>query len=59
MYDAQAAVVWEYETPDTDAELPAAVEVAPGVQYMWKVAARMGVGRWVSSELAAFTISEP
>ena len=59
VYDAEAAVVWEVETPDTLITPPDGTEFEPDVRYIWTVAARVGFDRWVSSELVDFTISGP
>jgi hypothetical protein len=57
VYGEDGGVTWESETEGTGIALPEAVELAPGVQYLWKVAARIQLGRWVSSGLAGFSIS--
>ncbi len=59
VYDAEGAVVWEVETRDTLITPPDGTEFDPDARYIWKVAARVGWDRWVSSELVEFTISEP
>ncbi len=59
VYDAEAAVVWEVETPDTLITPPDSTEFEPDARYIWTVAARVGFDRWVSSELVDFTISGP
>ncbi len=59
VYDAEAAVVWEGGTRDTSITPPDGTEFEPDARYIWKVAARVGWDRWVSSELVEFTISEP
>ena len=59
VYDAEAAVVWEVETPDTLITPPDSTEFEPDTRYIWTVAARVGFDRWVSSELVDFTISGP
>ncbi len=58
VYEA-GAVVWEVETRDTLTIPPDGIEFEPDARYIWKVAARVGWDRWVSSELVEFTISEP
>lgn len=59
VFDDQANVVWETETQETRAAPPATVGFRPGVQYLWKVAARVAWDRWVDSELVRFSIAEP
>jgi len=59
VFDNQANVVWETETQETRAAPPATVGFRPGVQYLWKVAARVAWDRWVDSELVRFSIAEP
>ena len=59
VFDDQANVVWETETQETRAAPPATVGLRPGVQYLWKVAARVAWDRWVDSELVRFSIAEP
>ena len=59
LYDAHGTVVWETETDEPRIALPDTIEIARDVQYLWKIAARLQLGRWVSSELAGFSISEP
>ncbi len=59
VFDDQANVVWETETQETRAAPPESVGFRPGVQYLWKVAARVAWDRWVDSELVRFSIAEP
>ena len=58
VYDAEGTVVWEVETRDTVITPPDSTEFEPGARYIWKVAARVGFDRWLSSDLVDFTISE-
>lgn len=58
VFDDQANVVWETETQETRAAPPATVGFRPGVQYLWKVAARVAWDRWVDSEFVRFSIAE-
>jgi hypothetical protein len=59
VYDAAGEVVLEVETRQTRLAPPVATELEPNSRYLWKVAARVGWDRWVSSGLVEFTISEP
>jgi anti-sigma factor RsiW len=55
LFDADGTVLWEGEVEDTVAALPAAVAIAPGRSYYWKVEAHTGVERWAASDLVDFT----
>lgn len=59
LYDAAGNVLWEIETPEIEAALPDSVRLQLGGLYLWQVAARVGWDRWVNSELARFTVTEP
>ncbi|UCC83642.1 MAG: zf-HC2 domain-containing protein [Gemmatimonadota bacterium] len=59
VYDEAGAVVLEVETLETHVAPPDTTVFAPGIRFLWQVAARVGWDRWVSSELAQFRISEP
>ncbi len=56
MLDGKGAIIWETETADTAAAVPPTVALSPGFPYFWKIAARTGWGRWVSSDLTTFTL---
>jgi anti-sigma factor RsiW len=53
LFDA-SNMLWEGQTTDTVATLPASVGLRAGATYYWKVEARTGFGRWVASELVEF-----
>jgi hypothetical protein len=57
LYDASGAVIWRAETGDTVAALPDSVRLEPGAAYLWRVDARVGIDRWVQSELLQFTVA--
>ena len=59
LYDGAGSVIWEVETPETRAVLPDSVRLERGGLYLWQVAARVGWDRWVNSEMARFTVTEP
>jgi len=54
--DERGQVLWEGEITDTVAPIPPATGLVPGVSYFWKVEARTGWDRWVSSELVEFKV---
>jgi putative zinc finger protein len=56
VFDDAGTVLWETDTPDTSATVPARVTFAPARVYYWKVEARTGFDRWAESELTRFTI---
>ena len=56
LFDAVGAVVYETQTSDTVIAIPDSVRLAADRSYFWKVEARMGFGRWSSSELIQFSI---
>jgi anti-sigma factor RsiW len=62
MFDSAGTVIWESETADTLAPLPASIVIRVGHPHYWKVEARTGFDRWVASDLVEFTVgrrSEP
>lgn len=58
LYDDQGTVLWQVETTDTAAALPAGVPLAPG-SYFWRVEAETEWQRWAASDLIPFTIAAP
>jgi len=56
LFDGQGRVLWETQSGDTTAALPDSATPSPRLPYFWKVAARVGVERWVGSELTEFTV---
>src|SRR4051812_36504279 len=56
LFDANSSVLWETQTTDTVAVLPATIGLRAGASYYWKVEARAGFDRWVSSELVEFVV---
>jgi hypothetical protein len=59
LYDATGAVLWESEVMDSSAILPGFVRLTAGTTYLWKVEAKTGRGRWVSSDLVEFQVGRP
>lgn len=56
LFDADGAVVWERETPDTTIAIPTTVRLRSGRTYYWKVEAHIGFDRRAVSELIEFSI---
>lgn len=59
VFDMEGSIVWEGKTTDTSVAIPADVPLAAGVQYWWRVEARVGFDRWSQSEVTPFTIGRP
>ena len=59
VFDVEGSIVWEQETADTAAVIPAAVSLADGVTYWWRIEARVGFDRWTRSEVTPFTVGRP
>jgi hypothetical protein len=57
LFDAEGRVLWETEIADTTVAIPATVQLAQHVRLVWRVAARTGFDRWVSSPLKPFVIT--
>lgn len=57
VFTAQGGVVYETESSDTALSLPDSVRFTAGERYLWKVEARTGWSRWVTSDLVDFTIA--
>lgn len=54
LFDAGSGVLWEGQTSDTLATLPATVGLRAGATYYWRVEARTGFGRSAASDLVEF-----
>ncbi len=50
------SVLYDVELLDTLAALPDRVRLRAGPTYLWKVEARVGFDRWVSSDLVRFSL---
>ena len=59
LFDATGAVLWESQTSDTTATIPATIGLQPGASYLWQVTAQTGWNRWVASELIDFSLRPP
>lgn len=57
VFDADGRVAYETRTTDTAASLPDSLVLVAGRPYLWKVEARTGFDRWVTSELVEFSIA--
>jgi hypothetical protein len=57
LFTGDGRSVWQTTTPDTLAALPGTIHLATAVPYYWQVKAEIGFGRWVESELVAFTLT--
>ena len=58
LFAPSGRVLYEATPSDTFIDLPDSVALAPGIRYLWKVEARVGFDRWVSSDLVGFTLLE-
>lgn len=56
VFDEHGTVLWQRETADTIAPIPASVALRPGAHYYWNVEARTGFDRGVTSDLTGFTV---
>ena len=59
LFDASGRVLYETSLADTVVALPDSLHLAPGRRLLWKVEARIGYSRWVSSPLTEFVIGRP
>lgn len=57
LFGAQGNVLYEAEVVDTVVALPDSVRFIAGQPYLWKVEARSGWDRWVTSDLVDFVIA--
>jgi hypothetical protein len=57
LFDASGVVIWRAETGDTVITLPDSVRLEPGATYLWRVDARVGIDRWVQSDMLQFTVA--
>jgi hypothetical protein len=57
LFDAAGRVAYETLATDTAAALPDSVVLVDGRPYLWKVEARTGFDRWITSELVEFSIA--
>ena len=56
VFDSLGTVLWQQETTDTTARLPASLSLRAAVQYYWRVEASTGFGRAVQSEMVGFSL---
>ena len=57
LFGAQGSVLFETEIGDTVVTVPDSLRFLCGQPYLWKVEARTGWDRWVTSDLVDFTIA--
>jgi hypothetical protein len=57
LFDAQGRVAYETRATDTATSLPDSVVLVAGRPYLWKVEARTGFDRWITSELVEFSVA--
>jgi hypothetical protein len=57
LFSANGDVLYEIELADTAAVLPDSVALLARTPYLWKVEARTGFDRWISSDLVEFSIA--
>jgi hypothetical protein len=56
LFDDAGRSLWETQTADTTAAIPATIPLREHASYFWKVEAQTGWNRWVASELIEFSI---
>jgi hypothetical protein len=59
VWDRDGSLAWEGQTRDTVLALPPALSAGGDRSLLWDVKARTGWDRWVASDLAELTITEP
>lgn len=59
VWGRDGSLAWEGQTRDTVVALPPALSAGGERSLLWDVKARTGWDRWVSSDLAELTITEP
>jgi hypothetical protein len=59
VYDTTGTVLLEAETADVRLRPPEEADLGSGVGYLWTVAARVGLTRWVRSGMAQFHLAQP
>ena len=56
LFEISGGVLWRTETADTVAVLADTVGLSSGATYLWRVDARVGIDRWVETELQQFSL---
>jgi hypothetical protein len=56
VFDQEGRIVWEGETTDTILRVPELGDLQTDTPYYWRLEARVGWDRWVSSELVGFQL---
>ena len=57
LFDADGRVAYETRATDTVSALPDSVALVSGRPYLWKVEARIGFDRWITSALVEFSLA--
>lgn len=57
VFTSEGQIAWQVTTTDTLVTLPDTLHLAVATPEYWQVKAETGFGRWVESELVAFSIS--
>jgi hypothetical protein len=57
VFEADGRVLYEVEPAAPVAPIPDSLVLASGRRYLWKVEARVGFDRWVSSDLVEFSLA--
>ncbi len=59
LFTGEGRAAWQATTTDTFVTVPDTLRLALAIPHYWQVKAETGFGRWVESELVAFTIPRP
>jgi anti-sigma factor ChrR (cupin superfamily) len=59
LFTSEGRAAWQITTTDTFVALPDTLHLAVATPHYWQVKAETGYGRWVESELVAFTMPRP
>jgi hypothetical protein len=59
LFTSEGQAAWQITTSDTFIALPDTLHPAVATTHYWQVKAETGYGRWVESELVAFTVVRP
>jgi anti-sigma factor RsiW len=59
LFTSEGQAAWQVTTTDTFVALPDTLHLAVATPHYWQVKAETGYGRWVESELVAFTLPRP
>ena len=59
LFSGEGRAVWQTTTTDTSVTPPDSVHLVTSAPYYWQIKAETSYGRWVESELVAFTLAPP